>query len=193
MTPWVGGLRSVDAAGYVTDTVYDAVGNVVRTQELTGEPFGTDRITGFAYNALNQQTRTDRYGLRYTDANGTDHGVRYWTWENGGALGDPDADVATTVKTTTSDGYGRVLSVTDGVGNVTSMRYNPLGQLLQVTEPTRLVAPITANGGGSVDPFRNQVTETPVESITLDAFGRAVRLVRATSQSQDARETAANL
>ena len=41
----------------------------------------------------------------------------------------------------------------------------------------------------AVDPFRNQVTETPVTSMTLDAFGRAVRLVRATSQSQDARET----
>ena len=182
--------RSVDAAGYVTDTVYDAAGNVVSTQELTGEPFGTDRITGFAYNALNQQIRVDRYGLRYTDPNGTDHGVAYWTWENGGYWVDPDADVATTVKTTTYDGYGRVLSVTDGTGNVTSMRYNPLGQLLQVTEPARVVAPISANGENAVDPFRNQVTETPVASTTLDAFGRPVRLVRATSQSQDARETA---
>ena len=117
------------------------LGNVVSTQELTGEPFGTDRITGFAYNALNQQIRVDRYGLRYTDANGTDHGVAYWTWENGGYWVDPDADVATTVKTTTYDGYGRVLGVTDGTGNVTSMRYNPLGQLLQVTEPARVVAP----------------------------------------------------
>ena len=33
------------------------------------------------------------------------------------------------------------------------------------------------------------MTETPVTSMTLDAFGRAVRLVRATSQAQDARET----
>ena len=69
------------------------------------------------------------------------------------------------------------------------MRYNALGQLVQVTEPARLVAPITANGESAVDPFRNQVTETPVTSMTLDAFGRAVRQVRATSQSQDARET----
>ena len=141
--------RSVDAAGYVTNMVYDAVGNLVRTEELTGYFDGTARITGFAYNALNQQTRVDRYGLRYTDANGVDHGVVYWTWENGGGVEDPDADVATTVKTTTYDGYGKVLSVTDGAGNVTSMRYNALGQLLQVTEPARLVAPITANGEGS--------------------------------------------
>ena len=46
-----------------------------------------------------------------------------------------------------------------------------------------------ANGENAVDPFRNQVTETLVTSITLDAFGRAVRQVRATSQAADARET----
>jgi YD repeat-containing protein len=44
--------RSVDAAGSVTTMVYDAVGNLVRTQELTGNSDGTDRITEFAYNAL---------------------------------------------------------------------------------------------------------------------------------------------
>jgi YD repeat-containing protein len=41
----------------------------------------------------------------------------------------------------------------------------------------------------SVDPFRNQVTEVPITSNTLDVFGRTVRQVRATSQSADARET----
>jgi YD repeat-containing protein len=181
--------RSVDAAGFATLMNYDSAGNLVYTDESTGVPVGTGRITEFAYNALNQQTRVDRYGLRYTDADGVEHGMAVWTWDNGGEWLDPDAEVATTVKTTTYDGYGRVLSVTDGTGNVTSMRYNALGQLFQVTEPARLVAPIAANGESAVDPFRNQVTESPVTSLTLDPFGRAVRLVRTTSQSQDARET----
>ena len=81
--------RSVDAAGYVTNMTYDAVGNLVRTEELAEDYYrmAADRITAFAYNALNQQTRVDRYGLRYTDANGVDHGVAYWTWEDGGDVG----------------------------------------------------------------------------------------------------------
>src|SRR5262249_44721365 len=87
--------RSVDAGNYVTDMLYDAVGNLVRTEERTGKSDGTDRVTGFVYNALNQQTRVDRYGLRYTDANGVDHGLvhlglRRFDWV------DPDAHVATT-------------------------------------------------------------------------------------------------
>jgi YD repeat-containing protein len=180
--------RSVNAAGHITGTRYDALGNVVRTDEPSGFSNGSDRISRFAYNALNQQTHVDRYGLRYSDANG-DHGIAYWTWEDGGHWVDPDADVATTVKTTTYDGYGRVLDVTDGVGNRTSTRYNALGQLISVTEPARLVAPVTANSEEAVDPFRDQVSETPVTSLTVNAFGRAVRMVIATSQSPDARET----
>ena len=137
---------------------YDAAGNLVQHGGAhRASRTARDRITEFAYNVLNQQTRVDRYGLRYTDANGVDHGVAYWTWDDGGHWVDPDADVATTVRTTTYDGYGRVLSVTDGAGNVTSMRYNALGQLVQVIEPARLVAPIAANGESAVDPFRNQV------------------------------------
>src|SRR5262249_4828781 len=87
------------------------------------------------------------------------------------------------------DGYGRALSVTDGAGNVTLMRYNALGQLVQVIEPTHSIAPIAANGEIAVDPFRNQLAETPVTSITLHASGRTVRQMRATSQSEDPRET----
>ena len=75
---------------------------------------------------------------------------------------DPDADVATTVRTTTYDGYGRPLVVTDAAGNVTSMRYNALGQLVEVIAPARLVAPLAANGENAVDPFRDQLSETLV-------------------------------
>ena len=71
--------------------------------------------------------------------------------------------------TTTYDGYGRPLTVTDAAGNVTSMRYNALGQLVEVIAPARLVAPLTANGENAVDPFRNQLSETLV---TIDDPGR---------------------
>ena len=89
----------------------------------------------------------------------------------------------------TYDGYGRPLTVTDAVGNVTSMRYNALGQVVEVIAPARPVAPLAANGENAVDPFRNQLSETLVTSMTLDPFGRAVRLVRATAQGDDARVT----
>jgi len=49
-------------------------------------------------------------------------------------------------------------------------------------------APVAANAEDAVDPFRNQISERLVTSMTLDVFGRAVRQVRATSLGQDARE-----
>src|SRR5262249_6394080 len=146
-------------------------------------------ITQYAYNLLNQQTRVDRYGLRYTDANGVEHGVGNWTLGMSGQLVDLDDSEATTVRTATYDGYGRPLVVTDAAGNATAMRYNALGQLVQVTAPARLVAPLASNGENAVDPFRDQLTDTLVTTMALDAFGRAVRLVRATSRGDDARET----
>src|SRR3546814_15817846 len=86
--------RIVDAAGNVTVMAYDVAGNLVRHEELTGQPDGSDRITQFAYNLLDQQIRVDRYGLRYTDANGVEHGVAPWPWAEGGEGLDPAADVS---------------------------------------------------------------------------------------------------
>ena len=182
-------VRSVDAAGNVTSMTYDPAGNLVRQEEPTGQPDGSDRIIAFAYNLLDQQIRVDRYGLRYTDPNGVEHGVATWSWENGGQWHDPDADVATIVRTAGYDAYGRPVAVTDAAGNLTTMQYNALGQLVQVTAPPRLVAPLAADDDIDVDPFRNQLSETLLTAMSLDPFGRAVRMVRATSQGSDARET----
>jgi YD repeat-containing protein len=180
--------RSLDATGNVTVSSYDAFGNLVRHEELTGKQDGTDRITEFVYNALNQQIRIVRYGLKYTDADGVEHGAVYWTTEFGGEWRDPDAHIPTTVRSTTYDGYGRPLQVTDAAGNVTSMRYNALGQMVEVISPARLVAPLAANDENAIDPFRNQLSETLVTSMTLDPFGRAVRQQQATSQDADSRQ-----
>lgn len=184
-------IRSVDPAGNVTTRYYDPAGNVVGEDELTGEgqQNGTDRITQFYYNALDQLVQVDRYGLRYTDAEGVEHGAAYWTWDDGGHWVDSDADVATTVRTATYDAYGRPLSVTDAAGNVTSMRYDELGHLIEVVAPARMIAPVDANGEVPVDPFRNQLSEKLVTTMTIDTFGRVVRQVQATSQGGDARET----
>jgi YD repeat-containing protein len=181
-------IRSVDAAGNITVASYDVAGNLVFHDEMTGFSDGSDRITEFAYNLLDQQIRVDRYGLRFADADGVEHGVAHWTWEDGGFWVDPDANVVTTVRTTNYDSYGRPLVVTDAAGNLTSMRYNALGQLVEVIAPVRLVAPIAANGENGVDPFRNQISEKLVTTITMDPFGRAVRLLRSTSDGRDARE-----
>jgi hypothetical protein len=56
----------------------------------------------------------------------------------------------------TPSSNGRIRrSVTDGLGNVTSMRYDALGQLLEATAPARLMAPLAANAEDAIDPFRN--------------------------------------
>lgn len=167
--------QTIDAGGYVSNTTYDAAGNLERQEDLTGESNGTDRITQFGYNALDQQTRVDRYGLWYTDADGVEHGA--------------DAGEATTVRMVTYDGYGRVRSATDAAGNNTTMRYNALGELIEIKAASCSRAPIAANGEQAVDPFHGQDSESLVTSITPDVFGRTVRLVRATEHGQDSRET----
>jgi YD repeat-containing protein len=177
--------RSMDAAGNVTELSYDTAGNLVLHSEPTDEP-GTDRTAQYSYDVLDRQTRVDRYRLRYTDAAG-EHGVT-WTPDNGGTWLDPDGDVATTVRTTGYDPHGRPVTVTDAAGNVVTMRYDPLGRIVEVAGSARTIAPIGANGEDAVDPFRDQLTTPLVTSMTLDAFGRAVRQVRATAQGQDARE-----
>ncbi len=180
---------STNAAGHITSMSYDIAGNLVLQSEPSGELVGWNRTTQFAYNILDQQVRIDRYRLRYTDANGVEHGVATWTWANGGEWIDPDADVATTVRASTFDPYGRPLVVTDAAGNATSMRYDALGRLVEIVEPARMVAPIGANGEAAVDPFHNQQSETRVTSMTLDPFGLPLRQVGATSQGSDPRET----
>ncbi|MDF2120414.1 putative Ig domain-containing protein [Roseiarcaceae bacterium H3SJ34-1] len=180
--------QMVDAAGSVTGSGYDIAGNLVRQEELTSLGDGSDRITEFIFDLLDRQVRVDRYGLRYTDAAGVEHGVATWTWANGGEWLDPDADVATTVRLATYDAVGRALTVTDAAGNLTSTRYDALGRVLEIVAPARLLAPVAANGEDGVDPFRNQITDALVTTMSLDAFGRPVRQVRATTHGEDARE-----
>ncbi|ALI34756.1 putative deoxyribonuclease RhsA [Candidatus Nitrosocosmicus oleophilus] len=187
-------IRCVDAAGYITITSYDPIGNLILQKELTGNEDGMNRITGFVYNALNQQIRTDRFGLRYTDANGVEHGVVYWDRDQGGGGGwiNPDSDVATTVLSTTFDGYGKPLLVTDAGGNVTSFSYNALGHTVRIIEPTRIIAPLAANEEAAVDPFSDQISERLVTSIKIDLFGRTVWQEQSTLQDREDRRLIVN-
>jgi YD repeat-containing protein len=177
----------VDTHGQVTNTFYDVFGNLFRQEEITGLQDGSDRISEYRYNTLDQQIAVVRYGLWYTDAEGIEHGVAYFNFDQGGWV-DPDANIGTTVRTANYDAYGRALSFSDAAGNQTSMRYNAFGQLIEVIAPVRVTAPLAANGEEAVDPFHNQVSDVLVTTMTLDPYGRNMRLVNATLQGGDARE-----
>ncbi|WP_405060174.1 putative Ig domain-containing protein [Kribbella sp. NBC_01505] len=168
--------RSVDTLNHHTVSSYDPLGNLDRVVEYAepgqqgsdsfNEP-GTndsdrDRIVAFSHNVLDQQTGIRRFGAAYSEFD-TD---KYVQVQNG-------RDVASTLQTFTYDGLGRVLNQTDAMGAVTTLRYNPLGQLDQVTEPARQTAARAA-----VDPFRSQAAATPVTMLTLDAFGNVVTQLR---------------
>jgi YD repeat-containing protein len=162
--------RTVDALGYQTARSYDALGNLSETVEYAnagaagrsgeytppGEPTQSsdDRITAFVYDARNQQITVLRKGLRYFGVSNA-------------------RDVAATVQSTTYDGLGKVLTQTDGLGSTTTSEYDERGQLRKVTEPARQVA-----ADGVVDPFRNQVSRSPVTVLERDGFGNVVRRER---------------
>lgn len=173
-------VRSIDALGHHTQRSYDELGNLEETVEYaeTGASGASgifvppdtpvaderDRITRFIYNALDQQTEIQRKGLRYSR----------WDAATGVYVSVSNArNVATTVQSTTYDGLGKVRTQTDAFGQTTTTAYNALGQVIQITEPARLVA-----AANSVDPFRNRVMGSPVVTMTHDAFGNVVRQER---------------
>ena len=69
------------------------------------------------------------------------------------------------VRHTDYDGLGRVRASTDAMNNVTRSAYNALGQLIQVTEPARLVV---KSGLSNPDPF---LVDSQVLTVTGDRLG----------------------
>src|SRR5262249_34164025 len=150
-------IRSIDALGFHTARTFDSFGNLTQTVEYANAGSGgtsgvftppatphessKDRITVFTYNALNQQVTVQRLGLTYVDANGN--------------VVNKARNAATTVQTTTYDSMGRVRTVQDALGNITTTDYNALGQATQVTEPARVVANLAA---ANPDPFLSEMT-----------------------------------
>jgi YD repeat-containing protein len=180
--------------GFHTARSYDAFGNVTRVIEygdegeagnsgnvLTAPPTphetSADRISSYVYDARNQQTDTLRSNLSYT------------ALENGQyvqvELGRGDV---VKVRHTDYDGLRRVRASTDAMNNLTRSAYNALGQLIQVTEPARLVV---KSGLSNLDPFLvdSQVLTSPVTDLVLNPFGQTVKSTRSPGRSDVAGAT----
>ena len=86
------------------------------------------------------------------------------------------------------DGLGHVRASTDAMNNVTRSAYNALGQLIQVTEPARLVV---KSGLSNPDPFLvdGQVLTSPVTDLVLNPFGQTVKSTRSPGRSDVAGAT----
>lgn len=167
--------QAVQPHAYDTQRTYDEFGNVRQVIEYAGFALvdennsltppptpmqdALDRITGFTYDAQNQQKVVTRFGLKYTDENLFDVSKT--------------RDQGTDVSTIDYDAMGHVTGVKDALMNVTRTQYDALGRVTTVTEPARLV-----KGAGSIDPFLGQANVSPVTSVTYNAYGQVVTTTR---------------
>jgi YD repeat-containing protein len=175
--------RGYDAFGNLTQVIeYAAQGEADNSGDFLMVPAspgetGADRISSYVYDARNRQTDTLRSNLSYA------------ALENGQyvqvAIG---RDSGVKVRHTDYDGLGRVIANTDAMNNITGSAYNALGQLMQVTEPARLVV---KSGLSNPDPFLadSQVVTSPVTDLALNAFGQTVRSTRSLGSSDVAGAT----
>ena len=175
--------RSYDAVGNLTQVIEyaaqgeaDNSGNFL-TAPPTPDETSADRISSYVYDARNQQTDTLRSNLSYT---ALENG-QYVQVELGRGNG-------VKVRHTDYDGLGRVRASTDAMNNVTRSAYNALGQLIQVTEPARLVV---KSGLSNPDPFLvdSQVLTAPVTDLVLNPFGQTVKSTRSPGRSDVAGAT----
>jgi YD repeat-containing protein len=175
--------RSYDAFGNLTQVIEYAAGGeadnsgAFLTAPPTPDETSADRISSYVYDARNRQTDTLRSNLSYT------------ALENGQyvqvELGRGDG---VKVQHTDYDGLGQVRASADAMNNVTRSAYNALGQLIQVTEPARLVV---KSGLSNPDPFLvdSQVLTSPVTDLALNAFGQTVTSTRSPGRSDAAGAT----
>ncbi|WP_344667475.1 LamG-like jellyroll fold domain-containing protein [Catenulispora yoronensis] len=138
------------ASAYTTDYVYDEAGRLVKTvappvsAETGGNPATTVRPTtveGFdTYGDLVEHRDPDGR----TSVTGYDQLGRQITRQDAGYI-PPGAGAALNAQTVTAyTALGQVKTVTDGLNNVTSYRYDQLGRLATTTDP--LVAGAAAAG-----------------------------------------------
>ena len=150
------------SAWAVTQSWYDRVGNLTRTNEILGDFI--DRITDYSYNGWNQLTKVQ---LPAAESNG----VR-----------------ATT--TTTYDQFGNVKTVTDPLGGTTDSQYDNLNRIIRQLRPepasgiTRPESVFAYDAAGNL--YKTQVlvsrssgnVEVWTESVTsFDAINRSVNSV----------------
>ncbi|MHA6194717.1 LysM peptidoglycan-binding domain-containing protein [Pseudomonas wadenswilerensis] len=166
-------VGTVDALGYYTRLEYSGSGKVSRQVEyataLAGWNEGTlpapvaggkDRSVRFVYDAADRLVQTVRENATWWQQSfATNPAKATVTQVTGDAL----------VSRSTYDGVGNALTVTDGLGNVTTTEYNAFGQVVKVTEPARYTARVNA-----ANPFDNAVYASPTTVYGLNAFGQVV-------------------
>ncbi|MFZ5756301.1 MAG: hypothetical protein ACOY3X_05325 [Pseudomonadota bacterium] len=140
---------------------------------------GNDRTLQYTYNNLLQLTKTERLNATWWAANA---GQTSYT-QNTGTL---------TVGTVGYNAFGEAVQNTDAAGNATTMDYDGLGRITQMTEPARRTA---RSGEGGIDPFwsvqnggttlyDNRLSASPVVMMAYDRFGQAVTQTRAAASGQ---------
>lgn len=190
-------VAMVDGGGYYTAFTYFADTDKVATQteyatalslggisENTLPPApasaGTDRALAYTYDNLLRLTRIDRLNATWWLANAAQTSYSQQT----GTLA---------LSQNQYNAFGEAVQSTDAAGNVTTLQYDGLGRVTQVTEPVRR----TAKDGGvdGIDPFwsvqasgvtlaENRLSASPVITLAYDQFGQAVEQVRAAASGQ---------
>lgn len=176
-------LHSVDELGRVTDSTYDANGNLLSETVAVGTPAAATRQ--WTYNALGQPlTRTDANGHVTSYAYNAQHRLITIT-EPPDQVGGPQA-----VTQIAYDAVGRVSSITDASGRTRVFTYDARNRLTQTAYPdgsTELVA----YGQGS---FANLVvsrTDRNGDQTTYgyDSYGRRITTTEAAGTAVAAIET----
>jgi YD repeat-containing protein len=176
---------TVDPEGYATSLKYNATGEVVEQVEHARALPEEDRSRGIAPGAADAITGTDRVTRWQYDAMGrksTETVVRRYQRADG------SAGVRSVHTVFTYDGEGRVTAVTGDAGTadatLTRTKYDAIGRVTSVQEPTRAVLAGSAEGSlaasTSIDLATSGLYEdvSPYTTLVYDAFGNAVQTRR---------------
>ncbi len=167
---------STDQNGHRTLYYYDQAGHLTHTINALGE------VTENRYNHLGQLTDTIRYGTRLTGVASLTGGlITSSLTQSLTAIADSKLD---SVQQLNYDLDGRVASMTDANGNVTTYRYDQFGERIGTTSPVTDIDNVESTTSYNK---LGQVTDTVQDAngikqtkhIDYDAFGRAIRAVDA--------------
>lgn len=187
----------VDAGGYYTAFTYFAESAQISLQteyataiSLTGvteasvptapATSGNDRVLKYTWNNLLQLTKTERLSA-------------VWWLANSGQTAYTQQTTDLALSQNAYNAFGEAVQTTDAAGNVTTLQYDGLGHVTQVTEPVRRTA--RADGEDAIDPFwsiqtggvtvyDNRFSASPVISLVYDQFGQTVEQTRAAASGQ---------